>query len=206
MFRILISLFSLCRKVPALVLGGTGLDDENVTILDNVVLALGHHLALGLDLGFVTELLDGAKVVDNGLDKGLLKVGVDDTGGLRSLGTVTDGPLTDLIGAGCEEAAKLEGLAHLENNLGQDRLGTDGLALLLGGLLGLEAGETLLKGDGDGDDGVALGVLVDPLNNLGKMLVLLADVVLLRQVDEEDDGLGGEEEERVDDLNLCVAC
>jgi len=34
------------------------------------------------------------------------------------------------------------------------------------------------------------------------MLVLLADVVLLAQVDKSDDGLGGEEEERVDVLDL----
>jgi hypothetical protein len=34
------------------------------------------------------------------------------------------------------------------------------------------------------------------------MLVLLADEVLLAEVDEEDNGLGGEEEERVDDLDL----
>jgi hypothetical protein len=34
------------------------------------------------------------------------------------------------------------------------------------------------------------------------MLVLLADVVLLAEVDEEDDRLGREEEKRVDDLDL----
>lgn len=34
------------------------------------------------------------------------------------------------------------------------------------------------------------------------MLVLLADVVLLAEVDEEDNGLSGEEEKRVDDLDL----
>jgi len=45
-------------------------------------------------------------------------------------------------------------------------------------------------------------MLLDPLGNLGKMLVLLADVVPLRQVDKVDDGLGRQEEERVDDLNL----
>jgi hypothetical protein len=34
------------------------------------------------------------------------------------------------------------------------------------------------------------------------MLVLLADIVLLAEVDEEDNRLGGQEEERVDDLDL----
>jgi hypothetical protein len=34
------------------------------------------------------------------------------------------------------------------------------------------------------------------------MLVLLADVVFLREVDEEDDWLGSEQEERVDGFDL----
>jgi hypothetical protein len=34
------------------------------------------------------------------------------------------------------------------------------------------------------------------------MFVLLADKILLAKVDEEDDGLGREEEERVDNFNL----
>ncbi len=45
-------------------------------------------------------------------------------------------------------------------------------------------------------------MLLDPLDNLGEVLVLLADVVLLREVDEEDNRLGRQEEERVDDLDL----
>jgi hypothetical protein len=45
-------------------------------------------------------------------------------------------------------------------------------------------------------------MLLDPLNDLGKMLVLLPDVVPLGKVDQEDNRLGGQEEKRVDDLNL----
>jgi hypothetical protein len=45
-------------------------------------------------------------------------------------------------------------------------------------------------------------VLLDPGSDLGQVLVLLADVVLLAKVDEVDDGLGRKEEERVDDLDL----
>jgi hypothetical protein len=45
-------------------------------------------------------------------------------------------------------------------------------------------------------------VLLDPVGNLGEMLVLLANVVLLAKVDEEDDRLGRKEEERVDNLDL----
>ena len=45
-------------------------------------------------------------------------------------------------------------------------------------------------------------MLLDPLGDLGQMLVLLPDVVAFGQVDEEDDGLGGQEEEGVDDFDL----
>jgi hypothetical protein len=34
------------------------------------------------------------------------------------------------------------------------------------------------------------------------VLVLLTNIVLLAEVDKEDDGFSGEEEERVDDLDL----
>lgn len=190
------------KRESALRLGGTSLDDKDITVLDDVFLTLGHHLALRLDLGFVAKLLERAKVVDNGLDEGLLKVAVDNTGGLRSLGSGTDGPLTNLVRAACEEAAELQSLAHLQNDLGQDGLGTDVLALLGNLGVGLEAGEALLETDREGDDRVASSMLLNPFDDLGKVLVLLADVVSLGQVDEEDDGLSGQEEQRVDNLNL----
>jgi hypothetical protein len=109
--------------------------------------------------------------------------------------------LPDLIGTGCEEAAKVESLAHSDDNLGQDGLGTNSLLLFSRLLIG-HGSEALLICDGDGDDRVASSVLFDPLRDLGQVLVLLADVVLLTEVDEEDDGLGREKEERVDDLDL----
>jgi len=46
-------------------------------------------------------------------------------------------------------------------------------------------------------------VLLDPCSDLGEVFVLLPDVVALAQVDEVDDGLGCEEEEGVDGLDLC---
>jgi hypothetical protein len=43
----------------------------------------------------------------------------------------------------------------------------------------------------------------DPVNSLkGVPLVLFADVVLLAEIDEVSDGLGGQQGEAVDDLNL----
>lgn len=45
-------------------------------------------------------------------------------------------------------------------------------------------------------------MLLDPIGNLGEMLVLLSDIVLLAEIDEVYDRLGGKQEERVDDLDL----
>jgi hypothetical protein len=175
---------------------------DNITVFHDVLLTLGHDLALGLDLGLITKFLERVEVEDESLDEGLLEIVVNNTGGLRGLGASADGPLSNLIRSNSEETAKLQGLAHLENNLGQNRLSTNGLLLLLSLSLGLELSKTRLVRDGDGDKRVTLGILVDPLDNLGKMLVLLADEVLFRQVDEVYNGLGSQKEERVDDLNL----
>lgn len=102
-----------------LALGSASLEQDNVAVLDDVVLALGHDLTLGLDLGLSAQLLEHGIVVHNDLDESLFKVTVDDTGSLRSLGAVTDGPLAHLIGASGEEGAKVEGLAHGRNDLGK---------------------------------------------------------------------------------------
>lgn len=45
-------------------------------------------------------------------------------------------------------------------------------------------------------------MLLAPLRDLGEVLVLLPDVILLGKIDQIDDGLGAEQEERVDDLDL----
>lgn len=188
--------------ILGLALGGTSLEVDDVTVLHYVLLTLGHDLALGLHLGLITKFLKDVVVEDESLDEGLLEIVVNDTGSLRRLGASSDGPLSDLIRSNCEETAKLQGLAHLKNDLGQNRVGTNVLHLLLSLSLGLKLSKTGLVRDGDGDERVTLGVLVNPLDNLGKMLVLLADEVLFRQVDEVDNGFGSQEEERVDDLNL----
>jgi len=192
-------------KTSTLALGGTSLEQDNITILDDVVLALGHDLALSLDLGLGAELLEHGVVVDDTLNESLLKVTVDDTGGLRCLGAVAEGPLTDFVGTSGEEGAKVKSLAHGDDDLGESRLCSKLLALLRDLGIGLETGETFLKGDGHGKDSVTSGVLLDPLGDLGEVLVLLPDVVALAQVDKVDDGLSGKEEEGVDGLDLCGA-
>lgn len=45
-------------------------------------------------------------------------------------------------------------------------------------------------------------MLLDPFCNLWKVFVLLPYVVLFAEVDEEDDGFGGQEEERIDYFDL----
>lgn len=45
-------------------------------------------------------------------------------------------------------------------------------------------------------------MLFDPFGDLGEMLVLLSDIVLLAEVDEVNDGFGTEEKEGIYDFNL----
>lgn len=184
-----------------LALSSTGLDEQNIAILNDVIFALGHDLTLGLDRRFITLFPQSLVVVHDRLDEGLLKVAVNDTGSLRSLGAISDRPLPDLVRTSCEEAAEVEGLAHGGDDLGQRRLGSDSLAFL-GGLLLSHCTKALLERHGHGNDWVALGVFLHPLSDLGKVLVLLADVVLLTEVDKVDDRLCGKEEKRVDVFNL----
>lgn len=185
-----------------LALGSTSLDEENITVLNNVVLALGHNLTGSLDSTFVTKLLKESKVIHNGLDEGLLKVSVDNSGGSRSLDALANSPLADLIGTGGEEAGQVQCLTHGSDNLRETGLGAELLALLLGGDIVLHQGEALLKAGRDGENGAAGGVGLDPLEQSGEVLVLLADVVLLAQVDKVHNGLCSEQEQGVDDLDL----
>lgn len=127
---------------------------------------------------------------------------MDDTGGSRGLDALADSPLADLIGTGGEEAGQVQSLAHGSDNLGQTGLGAESLALLLGGDIILHQGETLLEAGRDGEDGAVGGVGLDPLEQSGKVLVLLTDVVLLAQVDQVHNGLGSEKEQGVDGLDL----
>ncbi len=54
--------------------------------------------------------------------------------------------------------------------------------------------QLFLELDGEGDDVRALpAVLLDPRDDLGQVLALLAHVVFHGQVDQVDDGLGGDE-------------
>lgn len=57
-----------------LALSCTSLDEENIAVLNNVILALGHNLSSSLHRGFVSVLLESLVVEDNGLDECLFKI------------------------------------------------------------------------------------------------------------------------------------
>ena len=45
-------------------------------------------------------------------------------------------------------------------------------------------------------------MFLDPFGDLGKMLVLLSNVIFLAEVDEVDNGFSAEEEKRIYDFDL----
>ena len=175
----------------------------DVTIVDNVGLALLAELAGGADVAHTLGLLDLLEVIvcDNlGLNEVLLEVGVDGAGGLRGGPAAGNGPAADLLIAGGEEVDEVKRLEALSDDAGDHASG----GALLGSDAGLLVGEELLLVlDGEGDHRAA-AVLVDPLHNLGEELVALADEVLLGEVNEIDLRLGGDEagELLLDELDL----
>lgn len=185
-----------------LVLSSTGLDEHDIAVLDDVILALGHDFTSSLDGVFVTVLAERSIVVHDGLDEGLLEVGVNNTSRSRSLNALADGPLANLVLTSGEETAEVHGLAHSGDDLRQTGLGAQGLALGLSGRIIVHQGQTLLELSRDGEDGVTGRVRLDPLEDLGEVLVLLADVISLAQVDKVHNGLGGKKEQRVDNFDL----
>jgi len=77
-------------------------------------------------------------------------------------------------------------------DLAEDTCGSDLLLLFRALLVAGHLRQPLLERDGEGNDEIARIMFVDPCFDLGKPLVLLPDVVALRQVDEVSDGPGRE--------------
>ena len=126
---------------------------------------------------------------------------MNDSGSLGRLGSLPDGPRSDLVGSTGKEPDQVEGSVPSGGDLAQRARSSDLFLLLLGFFLA-HVLEPLFESDREGDQEIARVVLVDPSLDLGQPLVLLSDVVSLGQVDEVDDGLGGQELETVDDLDL----
>lgn len=183
-------------------LSSTGLDEQDITVLDEIFLTLGHNLASSLHRAFITELTQHTVVVRDSLDESLLEVGVNDTGSGGRLDTLADSPLANLILTSGEEGGQVEGLTHGGDDLGKTRLGAQLLAFLESLSLVTHKSETLLELSRDGKNGRAGRVLLNPLEDLGEVLVLLADVISLAQVDKVHNRLGSEEEQGVDNLDL----
>ena len=128
---------------------------------------------------------------------------MNDTGSSGRLGSLSNGPRSDLVRSTGEESDQVQRSVSGSRNLAQ-RAGRANLLLLLLGLLLAHILESLLESDREGDQEITWVVLIDPSLDLGQPLVLLSDVVSLGQVDEVDDGLGGKELKTVDDLDLCA--
>lgn len=128
-------------------------------------------------------------------------LGMDDSGSLGRLCPLPDGPCSNLVGSTGEEPDQVQTSIPGRGDLAQRAGGSD-LLLLLPSFLLAHVLEPLFERDREGDQEITRVVLVDPSLDLGQPLVLLSDVVSLGQVDEVDDGLGREELETVDDLDL----
>lgn len=185
-----------------LILAGAGSKVNNITVFNNVLLTLLEQLTIGLNSGFVAKINEVLVLGDLSQNKGVHEIVVNDTSGLRSLGTNTDGPLSDLVGTGGKEGAEVQGGTHGGDDLGQGALDAELLELLLALGVGLHVGQTFFEADGEWDDQITGGVGINPLLDAEQMLVLLADVVALGQVDEVDTRLGGQQQHGVDGLNL----
>ena len=127
---------------------------------------------------------------------------MNDPRSLRRLCPIPDSPLPHLICPRREEAAEIKHLPHRRDNLRQSRFGTKLFTFLRCFRFSLETCEALLEGDGERQYRIAGCVLFDPFGNLRKVLVLLSDVIFFAEVDEVDDWLGREEEERIYGFDL----
>lgn len=139
--------------------------------------------------------------LDFSADKVLFDIRMNDTGSLGSLCSLPDGPGSDFIRTTGEESNQVERSVTSRGDLAQCT-GSSDLLFLLQSFFLTHVSETLLKLDREGNQEITRVVLVNPSLDLWKVLVLLADVISLRQVDKVNDGLGGEELQCVDDFNL----
>ena len=106
---------------------------HDVAVLDHVLLALDAQLTCGLAAGLAAQLHVIVVAGNLGLDEAALKVGVDDAGGLGSLGANADGPRPDLHGASGEVALQAKQLVCcLSKRLQAGVLKPQGLQVLSG--------------------------------------------------------------------------
>lgn len=176
-------------------------EEDNVPILDGIVASLlavlarrfgGHLAALGLEV---------LEVHHFGHNETLLEIRMNASSCLWRLGALQNGPSLNLIGSRGEEVLQLQCLVAGHNDLVQHalafRLRLERLALQV-----ILLAQLLLKGAREGYEQCTRIVLIDPFLNLRQPLVLLAYEVLIRQIHQIDDRLGGQEQILVQRLDL----
>lgn len=127
---------------------------------------------------------------------------MNDTSGLRCLGSLPDSPLSDFISASGEKAAKVKNLSHGYNDFRQSRLGAQFFTFLFSLGIRFKTSQPVFKGDRDGNNGISSRIRLNPLGDFRKILVLLSDVVPLAEIDQVNYGFGGQEEKRIYNFNL----
>lgn len=143
------------------------LEDDDISILHDVILTLGVDLTSSTNSSFRASLLK-VSVRDNfSANKLLLEIGVDGTSGLRSLHTSVDGPGANLRLTDSEERHETETrVTHLDDT------GQHGASLVLsavgGSLLGGHIEELVLELSREGDDGVTRVAGLNPPLQRGK--------------------------------------
>jgi len=133
-----------------------------------------------------------------------LEIGMDDTSTTGSLGSLTEGPALDLVLSGSEVMTKLKGtVANVDDSVDHGGLAELSSSGISGSSIGRTSssenfGLVLSRERNHG----ATTVSGDPSLDLGKPLVLGADVVVAANVDEVDDGLGAHEEMLVEHFDV----
>merc|ERR1719151_181043 len=137
------------------------LEEDDVPVLHNVVLALLAITPSRLHCCFRAVLLKGSKLHDLSHNESLLKVCVDPASCLWSSAASLDRPSFHLILSCCEKVLQLERFVSLDNNLVQDGSALGLLAIRLPLIVCLKVHQLLLKGSREGDDGGTGIILVN---------------------------------------------
>jgi len=184
--------------------GDVEFDVADVAVAHVVILALLSQTAVLLDLGLGAMLLDVGVFVDVHGNEPALHVVVNHAGGFGGLVSRVDGPGTNLIGTAGEEMHEAQGLVTaLDNAVKHALVGANVGHVLLSLLIGLHVGQSLLKLRRVQDNVLLSDAFAQQEGHeLVQMLVLLAAIILLRQIHQEDTGLGGEEIVGTEEVDL----
>ena len=186
------------------VLCSTVLPVANVTVLDLVFPTDLLVLAGSLDSVLAAVLLDIVDAEHLTTDELLLEIGVNDTCSLWRLETFPESPSSHLIWTCGKVSDEIQTVVTSLCDLAKcaSDVVTKSGEFCSFSFGRAESEESLLEGDGEGNEQVTWVVLVNPLLDLGKPLVLLSDIVTFGEVDEVDDWLCRQELEVVDDFDL----